>query len=221
MKIGVITYDTRHLKTEQVVERLAQSGQEMVFFILPFVERNRRDPLLNHRPEQTCAAHPRAIARKFDFTVYDIEKNTPLQEKCDVVLVTGAGILGSEIVNHNLVLNAHPGIIPRVRGYDAFKWAIHRGDPLGVTLHIIDEGVDEGKIIGIRQTNIYKGDTPEILARRHYENEIDMLARFEEYMHGSATFEALEPLEAKMRMPAEIEQEVLQRFPAYIEKWAA
>jgi phosphoribosylglycinamide formyltransferase-1 len=81
------------------------------------------------------------------------------------------------------IINCHPGILPAVRGLDAFKWTIYEMKPLGVTLHYIDEEVDSGEIISVIPTPIFITDDLETLARRHYENEIYVLSNFEEYLN--------------------------------------
>ena len=45
------------------------------------------------------------------------------------------------------VLNIHPGILPKYRGCCAVEWAIYNGDPIGVTAHLMDEGIDTGPIV--------------------------------------------------------------------------
>jgi methionyl-tRNA formyltransferase len=46
-----------------------------------------------------------------------------------------------------IVLNAHGGLLPKYRGMNASAWCQLTGDPLGVTVHVVDEGVDTGPIL--------------------------------------------------------------------------
>jgi hypothetical protein len=46
-----------------------------------------------------------------------------------------------------IVLNAHGGLLPKYRGMNASIWSRLAGDPLGVTVHIVDAGVDTGPIL--------------------------------------------------------------------------
>lgn len=69
----------------------------------------------------------------------------------DVVLVIGTRIIGSETL-HGItvpVLNFHSGITPSYRGQAGGYWALASGDPenAGVTVHLVDEGVDTGVIL--------------------------------------------------------------------------
>jgi len=52
------------------------------------------------------------------------------------------------------VVNAHPGILPKYRGCTAVEWSIHNGDPVGVTAHLIDEGIDTGPVLATRTISL-------------------------------------------------------------------
>jgi methionyl-tRNA formyltransferase len=61
----------------------------------------------------------------------------------------------------------HPSLLPRHRGRDAIRWAIHMGDPItGGTVYKLDEGADTGDILLQHWCWIRPGDTPEQLWRR-------------------------------------------------------
>jgi methionyl-tRNA formyltransferase len=57
------------------------------------------------------------------------------------------------------VLNVHPGILPKYRGSCCCEWAIYNDDPVGVTAHFMDEGLDSGPIILTRELTITQGQT--------------------------------------------------------------
>lgn len=50
------------------------------------------------------------------------------------------------------ILNAHIGILPRYRGRSVMEWSILQGDPAGVTVFFIDEGIDTGPRIVTQRT---------------------------------------------------------------------
>ncbi len=55
------------------------------------------------------------------------------------------------------LLNAHMGELPSVRGMNAAEWSILLGQRIGNTVHIIDEGIDTGPVLGfypLEATNI-------------------------------------------------------------------
>ena len=219
--VGLITYHYPHLKTEQVAERLLQQGRyQLRFYALPFLPRKPREVLFSHRPDQSLSIEPEILAARHDIPYSSVETDEDIDDKCDVYLVIAGKILSANCVANKKIINCHPGIIPATRGLDAFKWAIYDSKPLGITLHYIDENVDAGEIISIFPTNVYASDTPETLARRHYETEVDLNARFDEFLdHPHNPFASIEEGEARMRMPQSKEAEMLERFPHYVERW--
>lgn len=64
------------------------------------------------------------------------------------------------------VLNPHPGMLPEYRGVDVISWALLNGDPLGVTIHFADPGIDTGHIVAQRTFDVQPGDTMHSLMRR-------------------------------------------------------
>jgi folate-dependent phosphoribosylglycinamide formyltransferase PurN len=55
------------------------------------------------------------------------------------------------------VLNVHPGILPKYRGASCPEWAIYHGDPVGVTAHFMDAGLDSGPIVATRVLDVPSG----------------------------------------------------------------
>lgn len=221
-KIGLITYHHPHLKSEQVLQRLLGLNREYEFrmFALPFMPRVPRKTLIQHRPDQSKAVHPQMMAEKHRISYAECSDDRDIDGSCDVYLVLGAGILSAECVEGKRIINAHPGLIPACRGLDSFKWAIYDAKPMGITLHYIDEQVDAGEIIATVPTYVYSTDSIITLSRRHYENEIDMMARFADFLDQPRNpYQDLEQGEAKRRMPREEEKEVTKRFHAYREQF--
>lgn len=57
-------------------------------------------------------------------------------------------------------LNIHGGLLPQYRGCNPTQWAILNGEhEVGVTLHEISDGIDEGKIIAQRRVPLFFSDT--------------------------------------------------------------
>jgi len=160
------------------------------------------------------------MAEKHMIPYINCENDTQIDNSCDVYLILGAGILSAKCVESKKIINCHPGIIPASRGLDSFKWTIYEMKPLGVTLHFINAQVDAGKIISVIPTNIYVSDSIITLARRHYENEIDVLSRFYYFIDNPInTFKNIEVGEARRRMPLGHERELAHRFSEYTEKY--
>jgi phosphoribosylglycinamide formyltransferase-1 len=228
MRIGIITYDARHLKTEQVALALHHRGRyEMLFFGLPFVQRPARTIVFAHRPNMEQGASSRDVARSVGGEFIAVESiNAVPPDACKLFLIAGAGLLAEEWVNRTAgrVINSHPGIIPLVRGLDAFNWAILDGMPLGNTLHFIDAEADAGQVIARVATPVFASDDLVNLARRHYELEIQMMVDFETHLERRATAAPdvanYEVRPARMRMKAEQQMQLHDAFADYRARYA-
>ena len=219
--VGLITYHFPHLKTEQLLQRFTKiRGISLKIFALPYVERKERVTLFPHRPNQKEAVAPEVIAEKHKIPYIKCMDDTDIDDTCGIYLILGSGIISSKAITGKKIINCHPGIIPACRGLDAFKWAIYYMQPLGITLHYIDEKIDAGEIISIVVTDVYKTDSILTLARRHYENEINCMANFMELLNfRNNPYTDIEAAESRMRMPIEKENEMARIFEKYIEKY--
>lgn len=218
-RLGIITYNMNHLKTEQIVLNLLNQ-YEIIVYALPFVPRPDRKVLFQHRPNQFAAAHPQDICKYYDLPFVLVDSDVEIDNDCDLYVVTGAGILSAECLRKKRILNGHPGIIPAARGLDAFKWSIYNKIPLGVTLHYIDKDIDAGQVLSIVPTQIFPTDTLKSAARRHYENEIKLLSNFEKYVDNpSNPYSGISPGESMRRMRYEQEKELEKKFELYKEQY--
>lgn len=217
--LGIISYDVPHLKTEQLILNL-RDRYALTVYALPFVMRPKRRVLFQHRPNQLQAAHPREICTQFNIPFVSVKCDENIENGLDFYLVGGAGILSEKCLRGKQILNAHPGIIPAVRGLDAFKWSIYGLKPLGVTLHYIDKNVDAGQIISVLPTPIFPSDSLECLARRHYENEIRLLLDFEAQISTpNNPYQGIAVSESTRRMKLSQEEELEKRFALYKQKY--
>lgn len=65
------------------------------------------------------------------------------------------------------LVNIHPSLLPKYKGLHTHKRAIAAADEKhGCTVHWVNEGVDEGKIIAQAELDIMPEDTPDTLAQR-------------------------------------------------------
>lgn len=74
---------------------------------------------------------------------------TIAQSKADMLVYGGGGILRAPIIDAvgGMVVNPHAGPLPEVRGMNAIEWATLLGERQTVTVHLIDTGIDTGKLI--------------------------------------------------------------------------
>lgn len=71
--------------------------------------------------------------------------------KPDIIIVNGTRIIGKKTMQatNATFINTHHGITPVYRGAHGAYWALYQNDlpNCGVTIHLIDEGIDTGNII--------------------------------------------------------------------------
>ncbi len=88
----------------------------------------------------------------------------------DVVVVAAYGkLLPSEVLQipHHGCLNIHPSLLPRYRGPSPVVGALLEGDKItGVTVMVVDEGMDSGPIVVQKTTEIGLEETADTLTAR-------------------------------------------------------
>ena len=75
------------------------------------------------------------------------------------------------------IINCHPGILPDFRGCTCVEWAIYLDQPIGNTVHLMTDKIDEGPIILKEIINFSKLDKYSDIRVKVYENGFDLLAR--------------------------------------------
>jgi methionyl-tRNA formyltransferase len=85
--------------------------------------------------------------------------------KPDLGVLGGTRIIRKRILSipPDGMLNAHPGLLPEVRGSASPAWSVYYDIPIGATCHFIDPGIDTGDIVGKRVIPVYRGYTYEKL----------------------------------------------------------
>lgn len=93
-------------------------------------------------------------------------------EKYDYDLIALAGymrILSSKFIEEikHPIINIHPALLPSFPGLHAQRQALDAGVKIsGCTVHIVDESVDGGKILGQKAVEIQDNDTEDSLSDR-------------------------------------------------------
>ncbi len=91
----------------------------------------------------------------------------------DVIVVAAYGLfLPREVLDlpSHSCLNIHPSLLPRLRGPSPVSTAIVEGETTtGVTIMVMDEGVDTGPVLAQRRTPIGEGETAEVLTSRLFQ----------------------------------------------------
>ena len=110
------------------------------------------------------------LAQKFGLPIFQPEKVKDqsfieLIKKLNpemVVLVAFGQILPKEIIDHPPMqcLNIHTSLLPKYRGAAPLNWPIIRGETkTGVTIMLMDEGMDSGDILLQQETDIGAAET--------------------------------------------------------------
>ncbi|MDH3683345.1 MAG: formyl transferase [Acidimicrobiia bacterium] len=136
----------------------------------------RRKVVRRYRRSKSDAAWTRDdFYRRFGSAAYEVDDlNAPDSQRLlgeldpDLIVLGTSRILRSPVLSIPRVgvLNAHPGLLPAYRGVDVIAWAIHNGDPVGVTIHFVDPGVDTGDIVAQQTIDLRSGDTLSTLKKR-------------------------------------------------------
>jgi methionyl-tRNA formyltransferase len=86
----------------------------------------------------------------------------------EVVVLRGTRIILPHIFNlpSRGTVNAHPGLLPWLRGSSSVAWALYKDLPVGSTTHFVDSGIDTGAIIARRRLPIQRGVTYERIVRQ-------------------------------------------------------
>lgn len=232
MKLAVFAYNFPHKKTQDFLFRLFYENQqvEKVLAADP-VDLDLPESTVRVKPEHVDLIDPERLSQRLGFSYQVLQHDSEEAVKeirksdWDIGIISGARILPASVINaFNMgVINFHPGLLPEARGLDALKWTILADDPPGVTAHFIDERVDAGRIIKRQKVPVYDDDTFVDLSLRLQQTEVDMLgevlAEVQE-VNSMMEFEKIEGAEKNEKMPPDKEEEVVDKFSYWKEKYS-
>lgn len=86
----------------------------------------------------------------------------------DLVVLGGTRIIRPPIlaVPTRGTINAHPGLLPQLRGSSSVGWALYNDLPVGSTVHMVDAGIDTGPVLLQRRLPVSRGESYEQIVRR-------------------------------------------------------
>lgn len=89
----------------------------------------------------------------------------------DLLVLAGADIVPAAVIDVPRLgtINPHYGLLPAYRGMNVTEWSVFHGDPVGVTVHLVDAGIDTGDILLQEEIPVEPGDTFERLRTKHQE----------------------------------------------------
>ena len=145
----------------QVLKWLKETGREIVGLVIhPEEKRKYADEIL-----RTASLPEERVFLATELNDTKVRERI-MSLKADVGLSVMFGyILKKEFLNlfPRGCFNLHTSYLPYNRGNYPNVWAIVDGTPAGVTLHLVDEGVDTGPIVAREEVKIEPVDTGETL----------------------------------------------------------
>ena len=125
-----------------------------------------------HNIKNLCIDH-----RDFeDRESYDLRLIETLeQESVDYIVLAGfMRILGPNFIRNfpKKIINIHPSLLPKYPGLNTHKKVLENKDKEhGVTVHLVDEGLDSGPIIGFIKVKVEDGEKESNLKNRIHKLE--------------------------------------------------
>jgi methionyl-tRNA formyltransferase len=95
-----------------------------------------------------------------------------------LVNINGTTIIAPGVIDmfSGRSLNMHPGLLPKYAGLHCHQWAIRNGESVqGLTVHVMDKGVDTGAILAQQTIPILATDTGLSLFKRTMEQGAQLL----------------------------------------------
>jgi methionyl-tRNA formyltransferase len=95
----------------------------------------------------------------------------------DLALLTGSDIVPAPVLGIPRIgtLNCHYGLLPEYRGMNVAEWAIYQDDPVGVTVHWVDPGIDTGDIAAQEEIRLEPGDDLDAVRAKQQEKSAELM----------------------------------------------
>jgi methionyl-tRNA formyltransferase len=147
-----------------ILQFLVESGNELVALVTHPLERQKRAGELI----EISKLHKDSI-----FQGNELRKRGCIERISELKPDIGVSAFFGYILRRQILdifqrgcINVHPALLPYNRGAYPNVWSIVDGTPAGVTLHMMDEGVDTGDIIDQKRVPVFAWDTGSTLYNR-------------------------------------------------------
>jgi len=141
--------------------RLAATG---VFHRLPSACRDLARPNVLRRAK--AMGIPAVVVQKHSTpeTMHILERH----DISYVLLASSAWLVKEPLLSMptTRIINAHCAKLPEHRSLDALPWSVVEGDPVGLTAHFVDQGIDTGPVLLFEEVVPQPGDNLIRLRRR-------------------------------------------------------
>jgi methionyl-tRNA formyltransferase len=96
----------------------------------------------------------------------------------NLAIFTGGNILRDDLLKIPRlgVLNSHLALLPEIRGMSSPEWSLLCGVPLGITIHLMDSGIDTGPVVLRRDFACGDSDSLTDLRNRMIAEGIELIA---------------------------------------------
>ena len=159
-RIQLIKNRIRKLGLIPVIDQLA-----FILAIRPFLKRRGQNQIkLICQDKGLESVEPLSSAlEKIDSVNSENFRKRLVELDPDIIIVNGTRIIGKKTLGSTkaTIINTHQGITPAYRGAHGAYWAIYQNDIKngGVTVHLVDEGIDTGNIIAQAPVAYSKSDS--------------------------------------------------------------
>jgi hypothetical protein len=135
-------------------------------------------------------------------------------------LLAGAGIIDKSVILASRMgcLNAHPAILPGLRGMDVVDWALLENLPIGISVHFVAAKIDAGPIVATKRLAPNPAETYLQFHSRIRKTQAELLAEAAaDVFHGRAQLSDhdLARSTLKYRMPSALRAQALEAYVRY------
>jgi phosphoribosylglycinamide formyltransferase-1 len=163
-------------------ENIIRFFQNHPTILVDSVWTNKADAFVLERAERlNVEAH---IFTKNELAETDYLLNEFKRRKIDLIVLAGfLLLLPQKFVREFQVVNIHPALLPDYGGKGMYGEHVHRAvianreKKSGITIHLVDEVYDHGKTLFQASCTIDSADTPEILAAKIHQLEMEHFPR--------------------------------------------
>jgi len=122
---------------------------------------------------------------EFDFRVHEAILSLGADKQTVIAALGWMFIFSSWFIQtwKNRIINVHPALLPKHGGKGMYGHHVHESvlasgaQESGVSIHLMDEGVDTGRVLLQKTCPVLPGDTPELLQKRVQELEKEWYPR--------------------------------------------
>ena len=158
-EINLIIEDTSISKKAFLKRRIKKMGYLKVFGQILFLIYNKilfkksKNRINSIKKENGLISdlYPKEIFKKVASINNQETIKMLLKNKPDIIIINGTRIVSKKVLKaiDSIFINTHVGITPEYRGVHGGYWALVNNDHAncGVTVHLVDEGIDTGGVL--------------------------------------------------------------------------